>query len=108
MEQSIPVSKTLTNSSTQTDHFSNKCKSLDANDGSKHEDLFPSYSDIPTPLYREILNKVFNEEFIAEASSKELKPIIDLVASLNWEDQKNVNPLYYKIRRDFSVTPLFV
>ena len=105
MEQSIPSTKLLINLSTQTDYISNKGKGLDAIDESKHEDLFPSYSDTPTPLYRENLNKVSNEEFIAEASSKELKPIIDLVTAQNWEDPKKVNRLYYKIHRDLSITP---
>ena len=105
MEQSIPSTKILINSSTQTDYISNNGKGLDAIDESKHEDLFPSYSDTPTPHYRENLNKVFNEEFIAEASRKEMKPIIDLVTAQNWEDLKKVNPLYYKIRRDLSVNP---
>ena len=105
MEHSVPSTKTLIDSSTQTDYSSNKGKGLEVIDESKHEDLFPSYNDTPTPLYRENLNKVLNEEFIAEASSKQLKPIIDLVVAQNWEDLKKVNPLYYKMRRDLSVTP---
>ena len=59
MEHSVPSTKILINSSTQTDYISNKGKGLDAIDESKHEDLFPSYSDTPTPLYRENLKKVF-------------------------------------------------
>ena len=61
MELSFPSTKILINSSTQTDYISNKGKGLDAVDVSKHEDLFPSYSYTPTPLYREKLNKEFNE-----------------------------------------------
>ena len=105
IEHSIPSTKTLTNSSTQTDYISNKGKGLDAIEESKYEDFFPSYSDTPTLLYRENLNKVFNDEFIAEASSEELKPNIDLVIVQNWEDLKKVNPLYYKISRDLAVIP---
>ena len=30
---------------------------------------------------------------------------MDYVKSENWEDLKKVNPLYYRIRRDLSVTP---
>ena len=76
MELSIPSTKLLINSSKQTDYISNKVKGLDVVDESKHEDLFPSHSDTPTPLYRENFNKVFNEEFIEEASSKDLKQLL--------------------------------
>ena len=58
-----------------------------------------------TPSYRENLNKVFNEEFLTEASQKELKVIIDLVNAQDWDDMKKVNPFYFRIRRDLSVTP---
>ena len=78
--------KTLVNSSTQTECTTNKGRGVDPIDPIKHEELLTAHSDIPTPAYRESLNKVFNEEFIAEASSKELKPIIDLVITKNWED----------------------
>ena len=97
-------SKTFTSSSTQTEINSNKGKGLDPLDQSKHENLFDAYNDLPTPLYRENFNKVFNEEFLAEASQRELKPIIDLVKTQNWDDLKKVNPLYFRIRRDLSVT----
>ena len=105
MEHSVPSTKILINSSTQTDYSSNKGRGLDVIDESKHEDLFPSYSDTPTPLYRENLNKVFNEKFLTEASSKELKPIIDLVVAQNWEDLKKVNPLYYQNPSQFIRHP---
>ena len=52
MEQSTSTPKTLINSSTQTDYTSNKGKGLDVIDDSKHEELFPSYKNTPTPLYR--------------------------------------------------------
>ena len=88
MRHSFSSTKILVILSTQTDYISNKGKGLDAIDESKLEDLFPSYNDTPTPLYRENLNKVFNEEFKAEASSKELKPIIDLVTAQKRETLK--------------------
>ena len=83
MEQSTSTPKTLINSSTQTDYISNKGKGLDVTDESKHEELFPSNDNTLTPLYHENLNRVFNEEFIAQASIKDIKPIIDLVTTQN-------------------------
>ena len=97
-------SKIFTSCSTQTEFNSNKGNGLDPLDQSKHENLFDAHNDLPTPLYRENFNKVFNEEFLAEASQRELKPIIDLVKTQNWDDLKKVNPLYFRIRRDLSVT----
>ena len=49
--------------------------------------------------------KVFNEEFIAENSKKDLGPIIDLVEKQDWLSLKKTNPIFYKIHRDLSVTP---
>ena len=97
-------SKKFTSCSTQTEFNSNKGKGVDLLDHSKHENLFDAYNDIPTPVYRENFNKVFNEEFLAEASQRELKPSIDLVKTQNWDDLKKINPLYFRIRRDLSVT----
>ena len=70
-------SETFTSCSTQTEFSSNKGKGLDPLDYSKHENLFDAYKDLPTPAYRENFNKVFNEEFMAEGSQQDLKPIID-------------------------------
>ena len=61
-------SKVFNNSSTQTDYISNKGKGLNPIDQTKHVELFDAYNDLPTPSYRENLNKVFNEEFLAEIS----------------------------------------
>ena len=97
-------SKTFTSCSTQTEFNSNKGKGLDPLDQSKHENLFDTYNHLPTPVYRENFNKVFNEEFLAEASQQELKPIIELVKTQNWNDLKKVNPFNFRIRRDLSVT----
>ena len=105
METETNQPKNLVNSSTQTEGHSKKGRGLDPIDPSKHQELFTAHAEIPTPAYRENLNKVFNEEFIAEASSKELKPIIDLVLAKNCEDLKKVNPIYYRIRRDLFVSP---
>ena len=98
-------SKTFKSSSIQTEYTSNKGKGLDPLDPTKHGEIFTEYSDLPAPLYRQNLTKVFNEEFIAETSQKELKVIIDYVNTESWEDLKKVNPVYYCIRRDLSVTP---
>ena len=106
METETYQPKNLVNSSTQTEGHSNKGRGLDPIDPSKHQELFTAHADIPTPACRENLNKVFNEEFIVVASSKELKPIIDLVLAKNWEDLKKVNPIYYRIQRDLFVSPL--
>ena len=99
------TSKTVKSSSTQTEYTTNKGKGLDPIDPTKHSELFTAYNDLPTPLYRLNLTKVFNEELLSEASQKELKIIMDYVKTENWEDLKKVNPLYYRIRRDLSVTP---
>ena len=98
-------SKSFTNSSTQTDYSSNKGKGLDPIDHTKHVELFDAYDDLPTPSYRENLNKVFNKKFLAEASQREVKAIIDLVKTQNWDNLKKVNPIYFRIRHDLSVTP---
>ena len=97
--------KSFKSSSNQTEYTSNKGRGLEPLDPSKHIELLTAYNDLPTPIYRANLTKVFNEELISEASQKELKIIIDYVNSENWEDLKKVNPLYYRIRRDLSVTP---
>ena len=91
--------------STQTDSTSNKGRGLDPLDPTRHEALFTVYDQTPTPLYRENLNRVFNEEFIAQASKKELSPIIEFVKNSEWEKLKAINPTYYRIRRDLSVSP---
>ena len=48
---------------------------------------------------------MFNEEFIAQASKTELSPIIEFDKNSEWEKLKAINPLYYRIRRDLSVSP---
>ena len=78
---------------------------LDPLDPTRHEALFTAYDQTPTPLYRENLNRVFNEEFIAQASKKELSPIIEFVKNSEWEKLKAINSTYYRIRRDLSVSP---
>ena len=78
MEIEIP-NKNVRDNSTQTDIDSNKGKGLLPLIPDKHEELFKAIDDKPTPDYRSNLKKVFNEEFIAENSKKDLGPIIDLV-----------------------------
>ena len=102
MEQQSP---SLISVSTQTDSTSNKGRGLDPLDLTRHEALFTAYDQTPTPLYRENLNRVFNEEFTAQASKKELSPIIEFVKNSEWEKLKANNPIYYRIRRDLSVSP---
>ena len=91
--------------STQTDSTSNKGRGLDPLDPTRHEALFTAYDQTRTPLYCENLNRVFNEEFIAQASKKELSPIIEFVKNSEWEKLKAINPTYYRIRRDLSFSP---
>ena len=91
--------------STQTDSTSNKGRGLDPLDPTRHGALFTVYDQTPTSLYREKLNRVFNEEFIAQASKKELSPIIEIVKNSEWEKLNAINPTYYRIRRDLSVSP---
>ena len=98
-------SKSFTNSSTQTDYNSKKGKGLDPVDQRKDIELFEAYNDLPTPSFKENLNKVFNEEFLSEVSQREFKIIMDLVKTQNWDELKKVNPLYFRIRRDLFVTP---
>ena len=105
MEQQSP-SKTYKSSSTQTEITSNKGDRLEPVHPSKQVELFNAYQNTPSLLYGENLTKVFSEKFIAEASQKVLKVIIDCLTAQNWDDLKKVNPLYYRIRSDLSVTPL--
>ena len=100
-----PSGKSAISVATQTDTTSNKGRGLDPLDSSKHEPLFTTYDETPTPLYRENLNRVFNEEFIAQVSKKELSPIIEFVKNGEWDKLKAINPIYYRIRRDLSVSP---
>ena len=102
MDQQTP---NLFSVSTQTDSTSNKGRGLDPLDPTRHEALFTVYDQTHTPLYRENLNRVFNEEFIAQASKKELSRIIEFVKNSEWETLKAINPIYYRIRRDLSVFP---
>ena len=78
MEIQAP-NKNLCDNSTQTDIESNKGKGLSSLIPDKNEELFKAIDDTPTTDYRMNLMKVFNEEFIAENSKKDLGPIIDLV-----------------------------
>ena len=48
-------------------------------DPDEDQKLFEAHDDTPTPEYRENLNRVFNEELLAQASKKDLTPINDCV-----------------------------
>ena len=48
---------------------------------------------------------VFNDEFLAEHSKKDLGPIIDMVNKQDWISLKQTNRIFHNIRRDLSVTP---
>ena len=78
MEINDPSPKMLVNSSLQT-VLNQQRRGLNPVDATKRDKFFIAHSDLPTPTYRKNLNKVYNEEFTAKASSKELRPIIDLV-----------------------------
>ena len=49
---------------------------------------------------------VFNEEFLAEHSKKDVGPMIDMVINKDWLSLKKSNPIFNKIRQDLSVTPI--
>ena len=50
--------------------------------------LFEAYEDLPSPSYKENLNKLFDEELIAETSYKEIRSVSDLVEEQNWDNLK--------------------
>ena len=102
MDQQTP---NLISVSSQTDSTSNKDRGLGPLDPTRHEALFTVYDQTPTPLYRENLNRVFNEEFIAQASKKGLRLISEFEKNSEWEKLRAINPTYYRIRRDLSVSP---
>ena len=98
-------SKTMRDTSTQTDPDSNKGKGLTVLNPDKHAEQFTAIDNTPTPEYRLKLMRVYNEEFLAENSKKDLRPIIDLVEKHDWLTLKKANPVFHKIYRDLSVTP---
>ena len=89
MDQQTP---NLISVSSQTDSTSNKDRGLGPLDPTRHEVLFTVYDQTPTPLYWENLNCVFNEEFIAQASKKELRLIKEFEKNSEWEKLKAINP----------------
>ena len=77
-EQSIWINKlrkNLKSVATQTDPTSNKGRGLHPLDLARHEALFTAYDATPYPLFHKNLNRVFNEEFIAQASKKNSVPL---------------------------------
>ena len=89
MDQQIP--KNPNSVATQTDPTSNKRKGLDLLDLARYQAIFIAYDEYPTPLYRENLNRVFNEEFIAQVSKKDFSPVIEFVKNAEWENLKASN-----------------
>ena len=65
--------KSLCDNSTQTDTDSNKSKGLSALREEKY-DFFTEIDQLPTP--RQKLMQVFNEEYLAENSTKNLGPFL--------------------------------
>ena len=104
-DNQLSPNKQLRDNSTQTDAESNKRKRVTAIQNEKHKELFTAIDDLPTPDYRKNLIRVFNEEFLAKHSKKDLVPIIDMVNKQDWLSLKQTNPIFHKIRRDLSVTP---
>ena len=86
----IGKSKTRSSNSiaTQTDTTSINGKGRNALDLCEHKQLFTAYDQSSTPLYRENLNLVFDEEFI------ELNHFIDFVKDREWEKLKAIYPFY--------------
>ena len=70
--------------STQTDLESNKGKAISVIQDHKNAELFTAIDDLSTPDYRQNLMRVFNEEFLAEHSKKDLGPIINTVNNRDW------------------------
>ena len=76
MEQSPIPTSSFCSIATQTDISSNNGRGLSVLDPDKHQNLFEAHDDTPTPEYRENFNRVFNEEFLAQDSKKDLTPIV--------------------------------
>ena len=85
------------------DPNSNKCKGLTVLNPDKNAELFTAIDNSLTPEYMMNLMRVFNEEFIAENSKKDLGPIIDLVEKQDWLTLMKANPVFHKI---YAIYPL--
>ena len=96
--------KPLRDNRTQIDPEANKGTGLNAIPDKKHAKLFKAIDQLPTPEYRQKWMQVFNKEFLMEHPKKYLGPIIDMVQKRDWLSLKKANPMFYKIRRDLSVT----
>ena len=59
----------------------------------KHEQLYTAYDESPIALYREKLTRIFNEEFIAQASNKYFDRIIKFIKIREWKKLRVINPL---------------
>ena len=96
-DNQLSPNEQLRDNSTQTDADSIKGKVITAIQKEKHEDLFTAIDDLLTPNYRKNLMRVFNEEFLAEHSKKDLGPIIDMVNKQDWLSPKQTNPIFHKM-----------
>ena len=100
------ISKTFTSSSTQTEGTSNKGKGRTPLRSDPDISIYPLGIQA-MPEYRKNLSQVFGEEFRAEATQKDkqLAPLIKLIRDRDWNTMKTVNPYFYSLERDLSVTP---
>ena len=100
-------SKTFTSSSTQTDGTSNKGMGRTPLRSDPEISIYPLGNQINMPEYRKNLAQVFGEEFLAEATlkDKQLAPLIKIIRERDWNTMKTVNPYFYSLKRDLSVTP---
>ena len=78
--------------SPRTNVDSNKGKGISVIQDHKDADLFTAIDDLPTPEYRQNLMRVFNEEFLADHSKRDLGPIIDMVTNRDWLSLKKSTP----------------
>ena len=100
-------SNTFTSSSTQTDGTSNKGIGRTPLRSDPEISIYPLGNQANMPEYRKNLAQVFGEEFLAEATLKDkhLAPLIEIIRERDWNTIKTVNPYFYSLKRDLSVTP---
>ena len=68
--------------------------------------IYPLANTANMPQYRKNLSQVFGEEFVTEATQRDLQmaPIIKLIRDKNWETLKKVSPYFYSLKTDLSIT----
>ena len=99
--------KTFTSSSTLTEGTSNKGMGRTPLRSDPNISIYPLGNQANMPEYRKHLSQVFGEEFLAEATKKDkqLAPLIKLIEDRDWNTMKTINPYFYSLKRDLSVTP---